>query len=134
MSSLSALQHTGFDSQLTLVDTSRFGTPHSIVSFIRDDMKNTKIASSDERLLYLVSTDKTTNTHTIVRRGDTEEVVAEIKRKQLRPDTIQFGSDKQLKLSEWLNGDSGKWSDLYVNWHYFSVSSLILTRGCLSEI
>ena len=112
MSLYDGLHGRGMDSQVTLVDESVFGTPHAIVSFVRDDMKNTRILSANEQILYSVSTDKTTNTHTVIRRGDTDEVIAEVKRKDLRPDTIQFGKEEKKKLSSWLNGMNGRWSDL----------------------
>ena len=112
MSLYDGLHGRGMDSQVTLVDESVFGTPHAIVSFVRDDMKNTRILSANEQILYSVSTDKTTNTHTVIRRGDTDEVIAEVKRKDLRPDTIQFGKEEKRKLSSWLNGMNGRWSDL----------------------
>lgn len=102
----------GMDSQVTLVDASAFGAPHTVVSFVRDDMKNTRIMSTDDQVLYSVDTDKTSNTHTVVRRRDTDEVVAEVKRRDLLPDTIKFGKDQKVKLSSWLSGMNGKWSDL----------------------
>lgn len=102
----------GMESQVTLVDASAFGTPHTVVSFIRDDMKNTRIMSSDDQILYSVDTDKVSNTHTVIRRRDTDEVVAEVKRRDLRPDTIKFGGNQKVKLSGWLSGMNGKWSDL----------------------
>ena len=101
------------ESQLTLVNTSSpNGVPHTIISFTRDDMKNTKILSADERLLYRVETDKKTNTHTQVFRGDTTEVVAEVKRKDLRPDTIRCLDKDAIKVNQFLRGSNGKWSDL----------------------
>ena len=103
-----------FESQVTLVDTSAYGTPQTVISFIRDDMKNTKICSTDERLLYTVETDKQTNTHTKIYRGESTEVVAELKRKDLRPDRIKFGANNSIKLSEFLRGANGKWSNLCV--------------------
>ena len=113
----------GFESQVTLVDTSAYGTPHAVVSFIRDDMKNTKILSETEEVLYSVSTDALTNAYTTVYRGDVAAVgaqggsepikVAEIKRKDLREDRIKFeGNSSSVKLSKWLHGSNGKWSDL----------------------
>lgn len=112
---LNNLSEAGMESQLTLVDTSAFGTPQTVVSFLRDDMKNTRIVSADERLLYVVDTDKETNARTTVRRADSEDVVAEIKRKDLRADRIRFGAAPSVKLSTWMSGAGGKWSDLYEN-------------------
>lgn len=102
----------GADSQVTLVDGSSFRAPRAILSFVRDDMKNTRILSSDGRSVYSVETDKATNAHTIVRQGDTGEVVAELKRRVFRPDTIRFRNGEERNLSSWLSGASGKWSDL----------------------
>jgi len=119
----------GFESQITLVDTSPYGTPHAVVSFVRDDMKSTKILSATEEVLYSVTTDALTNAHTTVFRGDAtttngaEEVVkiAEIKRKDLREDRIKFeGSTSSVKLSKWLHGTNGKWSDFPVSFEWQS--------------
>ena len=113
----------GFESQVTLVDTSVYGTPHAVISFVRDDMKNTKILSSTEEVLYSVSTDALTNAYTTVYRGDASggeggtgvAKIAEIKRKDLREDRIKFeGNSSSVKLSKWLHGAKGKWSDLCV--------------------
>ena len=137
MSSLySFATSSAIDSQVTLVDTSTFGTPHTIISFIRDDMKNTNILNASEQPLYSITTDALTNAYTTfirlpghsasvsapgigVREGDASmnnpEVVAILKRKDLREDRIKFaGSDKSIKLSKWLHGPNGKWTDLYV--------------------
>jgi len=119
----------GFESQVTLVDTSVYGTPHAIISFVRDDMKNTKILSATEEVLYSVTTDALTNAYTTVYRGDattdgtqggSEPVkVAEIKRKDLREDRIKFeGSASSVKLSKWLHGTNGKWSDFPVSFEW----------------
>ncbi|TDL18874.1 hypothetical protein BD410DRAFT_806147 [Rickenella mellea] len=48
------LESDSLDSDATLVDTSAFGVPQTVVSFLRDDMKNTKIYSADEKHLYTV--------------------------------------------------------------------------------
>jgi hypothetical protein len=112
----------GNDSQLTLVDTSSYGAPYSTVSFIRDDMKNTTILAADESVLYTVETDKVSNAHTVIYRGGPaageagdREIVAELKRKDLREDRIKFGgTGRSMKMSKWIHGTSGKWSDLWV--------------------
>jgi len=121
----------GFESQVTLVDTSVYGTPHAVVSFIRDDMKDTKILSATEEVLYSVTTDALTNARTTVYRGDattsaaqggSEPIkIAEIKRKDLRVDRIKFeGSTSSVKLSKWLHGTNGKWSDFPVSFEWQS--------------
>ncbi len=120
----SPLNRDALDSTVTLVDTSAFGVPQTVISFIRDDMKNTKIYSADDRLLYTVETDKATNTHTIVYREDSQDVVAEVKRKDLRPDKIKFADSPALKLSDWLHGSNNKWSDL------LSLPPIILSFQC----
>lgn len=96
----------------TLVNADAIGTPHYIVSFTRDNMKNTHLLSSDGQILYSVATDKVSNMHTVIRRRDTDEIVAEVDRKNFFPDSIQFGAGDKMKLSEWLHGANGKWSDL----------------------
>lgn len=104
----------GMTSQTTLVDVSVYGTPQAVISFFRDDMKNTKIFSVDERLLYLVETDKETNARTKISRGDSQSTLALIKRKDLRADTIKFEEQPSVKLASWLHGANGKWTDLLV--------------------
>ncbi|KLO19655.1 hypothetical protein SCHPADRAFT_935149 [Schizopora paradoxa] len=116
----------GFESQVTLVDSGVHDAPYTFVSFLRDDMKNTKIVSSTEAVLYTVTTDALTNTRTTVYRGNasteagSEAVkVAEIKRKDLREDRIKLeGNTSSLKLSNWLHGASGKWTDFPVSFEW----------------
>ncbi len=102
-------------SQATLVDLSAYATPQNVVSFLRDDMRNTKIYSSDNRLLYTVESERNTNASTAIYRRDTRELVAEVKRKDLRADRIKFGKNSSIKLNSWLSGSSGKWTDLCVS-------------------
>ena len=108
----------GMESSATLVDQAAFGMPSSVICFLRDNMKNTVIHAVSpttgdiEQILYKVSTDTRSNTHTIVYRGDTDQVIAELQRKDLRPDTIKFAGKDSEKLSNWLHGRGGKWSDL----------------------
>ncbi|KLO19656.1 hypothetical protein SCHPADRAFT_817906 [Schizopora paradoxa] len=132
----------GLESQVTLVDTSAYGTPHAVVSFIRDDMKNTKILSETDEVLYSVSTDILTNAYTTVHRGDvtsgtqggSEPIkVAEIKRKDLREDRIKFeGSSSSVKLSKWLHGSNGRcpvsldWQDRSYTWKSNSARQIAL--------
>jgi len=117
---LGTLGEAGMESQLTLVDTSAYGTPQTVVSFIRDNMKNTKILSADEQPLYVVDTDKQTNARTTIRRADSGDVVAEIKRKDLRADRIRFGTEPSVKLNTWLHGTNRKWSDFPVSFEWQS--------------
>lgn len=124
------------DSQVTLVDASSasYGShrPYTFVSFSRDNMKNTTIFAEDGvRALYSVETDMraTRNAHTRVYRGipvgsqdpsgalleRERELVAEVKRKELREDRIKFGgASKSKKISKWLHGANGRWTDLWV--------------------
>ena len=124
------------DSQVTLVDASSasYGShrPYTFVSFSRDNMKNTTIFAEDGvRALYSVETDMraTRNAHTRVYRGipvgsqdpsgalleRERELVAEVKRKELREDRIKFGgAGKSKKISKWLHGANGRWTDLWV--------------------
>ncbi len=111
----------GLESQVTLVDKSVYGNPHAVVSFIRDDMKNTKILSSTEEVLYSVTTDALTNACTTVYLGDVTTDgaqgapgparIVEIKRKDLREDRIKFEGNTSIKLSKWLHGANGKWTN-----------------------
>ena len=116
----------GLDSQDTL-DLVNPGAsepaPHTLIYFIRDNMKNTEIISSTNEVLYTVITDPPTNMCTTVYRGNaspdaaqgdsTAIKVAEIKRKFFRKDRIKFeGSPSSVKLSKWLRGAKGKWPDL----------------------
>ena len=109
------------DSQVTLVDTSSYGAPYSSVSFIRDDMRNTTILAADESVMYTVETEKVTNARTVIYRGarpaageaGEREIVVELKRKDLRDDRIKFGgAGRSVKMSKWIHGANGKWSDL----------------------
>ena len=106
------------ESQVTLVDGRVGGESGTVVTFSRDDMKNTEILSSDGRVLYSVATNAQTRWRTLITRAvsgagqDTREVVAEVQRRDLRPDLIAFAGEEEVKLSSWLNGRSGKWSDL----------------------
>ena len=104
--------NNGMTSETTLVDVSAYGTPQTVISFSRDNMKNTKIFSADGRVLYSVETDILKNTKTAVFRGDTKGIVALIERKQLRADTIRFEQQPSTKLASWLHGSNGKWTDL----------------------
>ena len=104
--------HWGHESAITLVDQAVHGTPSDVVSFLRDNMRNTKIYSSNEQLLYTVETERIADSWTRVYRADTKQLVAEVKRKDLRGDTIKFGDEQTMKLKSWLNGVNGKWQDL----------------------
>jgi len=118
----------GFESQATLVDTNVYGNPHAVVSFIRDDMKNTKILSSTEEVLYSVTTDALTNARTTVylgdattdgaQRGPGPARIVEIKRKDLREDRIKFEGNTSIELSKWLHGANGKWTDFPVSFKW----------------
>lgn len=68
--------------------------------------------SSDETVLYTVVSDDAVNARTTIYRGETQEIVAIVKRKTFRPDRIKFGAEATIVLSSWLKGASGKWSDL----------------------
>ncbi|KAI5120156.1 hypothetical protein M0805_003643 [Coniferiporia weirii] len=109
----------GMASQLTLVDPSAYGAPYTFASFDRDDMRNTRVFAADERLLYTIETDTQTYAHTSVFRGvSREDVVAEVKRKDLRADKIKFGAEKSGELKAWLHGSSGKWTDFPVSFSW----------------
>jgi len=110
----------GNESQMTLVDTSAFGAPNDVVSFLRDSMRNTTILSSDERLLYSVNSDPHTNAWTRICKGESKEVIAEVKRKDLRPDRIKFGGNPSVKLSSFMKGQNNKWSDFPVSFEWNS--------------
>ena len=88
-------------SELTLVNPESHTGALTHVTFSRDDMKNTKVLAADpsDSVLYTVETDKTSDSHTIVYRGEAKEqkeVVAEVKRYELRSDTIKFGINLTL--------------------------------------
>lgn len=121
------------DSQTTLVDadflldlqsqstssTSADSAPDVVLFFTRDDMKNTRICSVDRQVLYTVATDVLSDSRTVIYRGDSvagtsEGHVATVNKRTLFADTIAFGTEPPMKLSNWLHGADGKWSDLYV--------------------
>ena len=100
------------ESQVTLVDTSVYGSPVDVIYFSRDDMKNTQIHSSSGNLLYAVETNISANDRTVIYRSSTRDIVALIKYGDLRGDKILFRQAYSKKLKEWLHGSSGKWNDL----------------------
>jgi len=124
----------GMESQITLVDTSAYGTPHTVLIFARDDMKNTRIFADPGRLsstvqatqpplMYSVETDRKSDTQTVVRRGGTDgPVVVFVRRRELLGDTIAWGEGGTAgKLNKWLRGEGGKWSEFPVSFECESV-------------
>jgi len=101
-------------SQLTLVNPSGNAVTRALTafSFLQDDMKNTEIYSADHRLLYTVRTDKNSDSHTMVYRSDSEDVVASIKRRTILSDTISFAHEPSRKLGKWLRAAGGRSSEL----------------------
>ena len=79
------------------------------------NLKNTKIYGSDRRVLYIVSTDVVSDSHTVICKGESTQVVAKVKRHTFVSDTIVFGNKPSMKLSRWLHGAENKWSDLYAS-------------------
>jgi len=118
----------GMESSITLVDRGSYGEPSSVISFARDDMKNTTIhavsstTGNIEPLLYRVQTDTISNTQTNVYRGETGDVVAVLQRREMRPDTLQFVGQPVRKLKEWLHGKDGKWKDFPVSFEWDGTS------------
>lgn len=100
------------DSQFTLTNVSAQGVLHTALSFDRDDMKNTKIYSADGKTLYTVETLGVSDSHTVIYRADTREKVASVNKRDIIPDVISFGDQPSMRLSKWLHGKKGDWSDL----------------------
>ncbi|KAJ7171420.1 hypothetical protein C8R46DRAFT_1216985 [Mycena filopes] len=96
------------DSQLTLVTPA----PATHLLFSRDSMKNATLLLNGTPA-YTIATDadgsctelRTANTSLVVTAGaNTAEVLARIRRRALRPDTIAFPrtEDKEMAISKWL--------------------------------
>lgn len=113
-------------SQATLVDNGPQTSETTIVSFSRDDTKNTEIYSSDGRLRYTVTTNDQTRMRTLVSRAvpgagqDVRVVVAEVYRSNWTADRIRIGGNDVTKLGKWLSGCNGKWTDFPVSFRYNS--------------
>lgn len=75
-------------------------------------MKDTKIYSAHRELLYTVETDIVSNSHIFVYPADTQEKVASVKKRDIIPDVIAYGGESLKRLSKWLCGKNGHWSDL----------------------
>lgn len=105
-------------SEITLVDDRLDTSRLSFLTLSRDDMKNTEIYSRDGRSLYTVTTNSQTRMHTVVSRAvtgagpDTRHCIAKLERRDWRPDMIRFAGCERMKLSSWIRGRNGKWSDL----------------------
>lgn len=103
---------------MTLVDNRIHAIDQTVVSFSRDDTMNTEIFASDGRMLYAVTTNAQTRMRTVVSRAaagagqDTRELIAVLHRRDWGPDKIRFAGENVEKMSAWLRGAGGKWSDL----------------------
>lgn len=99
-------------SQLTLVDSSVYGTSHTFAWFSQDDMRNALVYNDNDELLYTIETDSRALQITTLYSGDRVTVLAEVERRILRRDRIQFRSDKWIPLKNFLHGSNRKWQDL----------------------
>lgn len=101
--------------------------PYLTLSFTKDSMTNTSLIGKpvlnsgskiEETVQYDVSTDALTGYHTTITclddynasgskdsrgqsEGKTSRVVAQIRKKDILPDTIAFGSGKQVSMKKW---------------------------------